>query len=59
MFMKKTIAITGAGGTVGMSLTKYFLKADPEIEIRAIDRSEAVIPQLIDLSRDNKNLRYS
>lgn len=55
--MKQIIAITGAGGTVGMSLTKYFLKINPEAEIRAIERSETAVFQLIDLAKENINLK--
>lgn len=55
--MKQIITITGAGGTVGMSLTKYFLKTNPDVEIRAIERSETVISQLIDLAMNKQNLK--
>lgn len=55
--MKEIIIITGAGGTVGMSLVKFFLKTHPSTEIRAIERSEIAASQLIDLARDNKNLK--
>lgn len=55
--MKKIITITGAGGTVGMRLVKFLLDNNYADEIRAIDRSETAISQLIDLGRYEKKLQ--
>lgn len=57
MYMKQVITITGAGGTVGMSLTKYFLNTNADIEVRAIERSEEAVSRLIDIATRNKNLK--
>lgn len=53
--MKKVITITGAGGTVGLILIEHFLKKN--IEIRAIERSEIAMANLIDISKNNDNLK--
>lgn len=55
--MKKIIVITGAGGTVGYRLVKYFLSFN-NIEIRAIDKSEIAIASLLDLNEGEKLKTY-
>ncbi len=55
-FMEKTtILITGAGGSVGQMLLAHFVK-DPSLQIRALERSEQAIAELLHLYKDNKNI---
>lgn len=49
---KKSILITGAGGTVGLLLTKFFLNEG--FFIYAIDRSEEAIVRLLDIQNMNE-----
>ncbi len=55
--MKKIITITGAGGTVGLILVEHFLGLGRNIEVRAIERSEIAMSNLIDISRNSSNLK--
>ena len=53
--LSRIIVVTGAGGTVGLSLVKHFAKSNKNT-IHAIEYSEAGCVPLLELSRTHKNI---
>ncbi|HSX29635.1 MAG TPA: polysaccharide biosynthesis protein [Candidatus Saccharimonadales bacterium] len=52
-----TLFITGAGGSVGQSLIKYFLSNNPKIRIKALERSEMAMAELLALYGNNQRVK--